>query len=296
MAVIETDKLTKYYGKSRGIEDLSLAVEKGEIFGFLGPNGAGKTTTIRTLLGLIFPTSGSARILGHDIVSDSVAVRRLTAYIPGDIHLYPKMTGNEFLRYFTGFRPDRPPVLRDSLVERFDLDLSKRVKDMSRGNKQKLAIVMALMHDPEVLVLDEPTLGLDPLMQRLFYEILREFQARGKTTFLSSHILSDVEKTCERVAIVKDGHLAAIEDVKAVEAKKIRHVRVTFAAEVPKNLFDLPGVVVTQSDGRSFQMKVKGDVDPVLKAMAKHKVVDVIMEHATLEEIFLEFYGEGESE
>lgn len=294
MAIIEIDKLTKYYGASKGIEDLSLHVEKGEIFGYLGPNGAGKTTTIRCLLGLIFPTGGKATVLDHDIVRDSYAIRQHTGYIPGDLNLYPKMTGTETLEYFSRFRPDKKPVLKKNLVKRFDLDLSKRTKELSRGNKQKLIIVMALMHDPDLLILDEPTLGLDPLMQKEFYAVLKEFKERGKTVFLSSHILPDVEKTCERVGIVKDGKMVAIEDVRSVETKKIRHVEVTFLDAVKKEEFDIDGVTITQSNEHEYKLKVKGMIDPVIKVLANHQVADTIIEHASLEEIFLEFYGESQ--
>ncbi len=292
MAVIKIEKLTKYYGASRGIEDLSLEVKQGEIFGYLGPNGAGKTTTIRCLLGLIFPTGGKATVMGHDIVHESFKVRQNIGYIPGDLNLYPKMTGEELLEYFSRFRPDKPAVLKDDLVTRFDLDLTRKTKELSRGNKQKLIIILALMHDPDLLILDEPTLGLDPLMQKEFYKVLREFQARGKTVFLSSHILPDVEKTCERVGIVKEGKLVAIEDVKAVETKKIRHIEVTFLDTVKKEEFDIDGVSVIQANDHEFKLKVKGKIDPVIKVMAKHQVADTIIEHASLEEIFLEFYGE----
>ncbi len=294
MSVIDIDKITKYYGSSRGVEDLSLQVEQGEIFGYLGPNGAGKTTTIRCLLGLIFPTGGKATVLGHDIVRDSYAIRQHTGYIPGDLNLYPKLTGGDTLDYFSRFRPDNKPVLKEALVRRFDLDLSKKFKELSRGNKQKLIIILALMHDPDLLILDEPTLGLDPLMQKEFYEVLKDFKERGKTVFLSSHILPDVEKTCERVGIVRDGKLVAIENVGAVETKKIRNVEVTFMDSVKREEFDIEGVSIIQANDREYKLRVKGMIDPVLKVLANHKVVDTIIEHASLEEMFMEFYGEGQ--
>jgi ABC-2 type transport system ATP-binding protein len=294
MAVIETKSLTKYYGKSRGIEELDLTVNEGEIFGFLGPNGAGKTTTIRTLLGLIMPTGGSATVLGMDIVRDSVAIRARTGYIPGDPNFYPKMTGHELLRYLANFRPGDPPVLRDKLIDRFDLDVKKRCKDYSRGNKQKLAIVIACMHDPDLLVLDEPTLGLDPIMQKEFYSLMEDFSQRGKTVLLSSHILGDVDKTCERVGIIKEGKLVAVEKVHALESKKVHHVDVVFEGKFNPSVFDLPGVAIISQKDKAIELKVKGDIDPVVKELAKHKVVDLSFHHATLEEVFLEFYGEGE--
>ncbi len=293
MAVIEASGLTKYYGKSRGIEGLDLAVNEGEIFGFLGPNGAGKTTTIRCLLGLILPTSGSATVFGLDIVNDSVAIRERTGYVPGDFNAYPKMTGHEFLTYFSRFRPNSPPVLREKLIDRFDLDISKRCKDYSRGNRQKLAIVLAFMHDPDLLVLDEPTLGLDPIMQKEFDSLMKEFSKEGKTVLLSSHILSDVDKTCERVGIIKEGHLVTVEEVKHLESKKVHRVSAVFADPFMVSEFDLPGVTVVNHNDRSIDLKAKGEIDAVIKALAKHKIVDLDFEHATLEEVFLEFYGEG---
>ncbi|MFA5866393.1 MAG: ABC transporter ATP-binding protein [Actinomycetota bacterium] len=292
MAVIETKSLTKYYGKSRGIEGLDLEVNEGEVFGFLGPNGAGKTTTIRSLLGLIMPTGGSASVFGLDIVRDSVAIRARTGYIPGDPSFYPKMTGHDLLDYLANFRPGNPPVLRDELTRRFDLDLSKRCKDYSRGNKQKLAIVVAFMHDPDLLVLDEPTLGLDPFMQKEFYSLMEDFRQRGKTVLLSSHILGDVDKTCERVGIIKEGKLVTVEKVHELESKKVHRVTAIFSDEVKTGEFDLPGVSITRQNDRSIELKIKGEIDPVIKALARHKLVDLDFEHASLEEIFLEFYGD----
>jgi ABC-2 type transport system ATP-binding protein len=294
VAVIEAEQLTKYYGKSRGIEGLDLTVNEGEIFGFLGPNGAGKTTTIRTLLGLIFPTGGRATVFGLDVVTESVAIRARTGYIPGDTNFYPKMTGRETLKYFAAFRPSTPPILRDELVRRFDLDLSKRCKDYSRGNRQKLAIILAVMHDPDLLVLDEPTLGLDPIMQKEFYALLNEFKQRGKTVLLSSHILGDVDKTCERVGIIKAGRLAAVEQVSQLESKKVHHITAVFSDRFDPKEFDLPGVTIEHQDERYLELKARGEIDPVIKALAAHSLIDLDFEHATLEEVFLEFYGEGQ--
>jgi ABC-2 type transport system ATP-binding protein len=291
MAVIETARLTKYYGKSRGIENLELTVEKGEIFGFLGPNGAGKTTTLRCLLGLIFPTGGTASVFGMDIVEDTEAIRERIGYIPGDPVFYPKMTGLEIMNYLARMRPGDPPVLRDRLIERFDFDPKKRCKDLSRGNKQKLAIILAFMHDPDLLILDEPTLGLDPLMQKEFYSLLGETQAKGKTALLSSHILSDVDKTCARVGIIKDGSLVAVEQVTQLESKKVHMVSAVFGSAFDLSDFELPGVTVVKYDERSLELKVKGDIDPVIKALAKYPAIDLDFQHASLEDVFLEFYG-----
>lgn len=293
MAVIETRGLTKYYGKSRGIEELDLEVNEGEIFGFLGPNGAAKTTAIRCLLGLIMPTGGSATVFGLDIVRDTVAIRAGTGYIPGDPNFYPKMTGHELLKYLANFRPDNPPILRDELIKRFDLEIKKHCKDYSRGNKQKLAIVIACMHDPDLLVLDEPTLGLDPIMQKEFYSLMEDFRERGKTVLLSSHILGDVDKTCERVGIIKEGKLVTVEKVHELESKKVHRVAAVFADAVQTGEFDLPGVTVTRHNENSVELKVRGEINSVIKVLARHRLVDLDFEHASLEEVFLEFYGEG---
>jgi ABC-2 type transport system ATP-binding protein len=294
MAAIETERLTKYYGKTRGIEDLDLTVEKGEVFGYLGPNGAGKTTTIRLLLGLIFPTSGRASLFGLDTVSESYQIRKLLGYIPGDVHLYAKLTGRELVEYFARFRPDRPPALLDELVRRLDLDLGPRIKEYSHGTKQKLALVLAFMHDPELLILDEPTLGLDPLVQQEFYQITKEFKERGKTVFLSSHVLPEVERVCDRVGIIKGGHLVAVESVEGLRSKKVRHLEVTFDEPVDPQIFQFPGVALVSGNRQSFRLRVTGEIDPVVKAIARFKVKDLVFAHATLEEVFLEFYGREE--
>lgn len=294
MAAIQTERLTKYYGKARGIEDLSLTVNQGEIFGYLGPNGAGKTTTIRLLLGLIFPTKGQARIFNLDTVKESPQIRKTLGYIPGDVRLYPKLTGRELLDYFARFRPDRLPVLREELVKRFDLNLKPRIKEYSHGTKQKLALVLAFMHDPELLILDEPTLGLDPLIQQEFYQILREFRERGKTIFLSSHVLPEVEKVCDRVGIIKDGHLVAVESVEALRFKKVRHLEITFYEEVNPQIFNLPGVMLVSGNKTTFRLRVTGEIDPVIKTISRFKTKDLVFAHASLEEVFLEFYGREE--
>lgn len=193
------------------------------------------------MLGLIFPTSGQAKVFEHDIVKDSLQIRERIGYIPGDVHLYPKMTGHELLDYFARFRPNKPPILKDELIKRLDLDLKTRVKEYSHGNKQKLALVIAFMHDPDLLILDEPTLGLDPLIQQEFYLILKEFKSRGKTVFLSSHILPEVERVCDRVGIIKEGRLVTVESLETMREKEVRHVDVTFDEEVDQNIFALLG-------------------------------------------------------
>jgi ABC-2 type transport system ATP-binding protein len=295
VTIIRTENLTKYYGKQRGVVDLDLEIEHGEVFGFLGPNGAGKTTTIRTLLGLIFPTSGHATVFGRDIVKDSIQIRRSVGYIPGDVHLYPKMTGNELIDYFARFRPDSPPRLKDELVKRLDLDLKPHVKEYSHGTKQKLALVIAFMHDPDLLILDEPTLGLDPLIQQEFYLFLKDFRGRGKTVFLCSHILPEVERVCDRIGIIKEGRLVAVENLETMRTKEMRNVDVTFDEDVEAGIFNLPGVNLVSQHNRTYRLRVKGEVDPLLKVLARFKVKDLVFAHAGLEEVFLEFYGKEEA-
>lgn len=295
---IQIEGLTKYYGKTRGIENLFLEIEEGEIFGYLGPNGAGKTTTIRLLLGLLLPTSGTGKILGKDIVKESVEIRKNIGYIAGDVRLYPNMKGGELLNYFSAFKPNTKPILKDELVERFNIDLSKRVKEYSRGNKQKLAIILAMMHDPPILILDEPTLGLDPFMQKEFYEILREFRNRGKTVFLSSHIMSEVEKACQRVGVVQNGRLIAIENVEEIIKKKVRYMEVSFKEEIDLEIFNLTNVKVLEHKNHTYKLSIKGDINPLLGRLAQLKVEDLSFTHASLEEIFFEYYTkevQGES-
>src|SRR5664280_993879 len=228
-AVIETEKLTKSYGSHRGIVEVDLVVQEGEVFGFLGPNGAGKTTTIRTLLDLIRPTSGTARVFGIESSADPVAIHRRVGYIPGEFTLYDRLTGSQTLEYFANLRGGVDPAYQRSLVERFELDPSRRFKEYSKGNKQKVGVIIALQHRPELLVLDEPTSGLDPLVQQTFFSTLREAVADGATVFLSSHILSEVEKSCDRVAIIREGRLAKVDTVEALRDLAHHQVELRFA-------------------------------------------------------------------
>ena len=232
-AVITLEKLTKSYGSSRGIIDVDLEVELGEIFGFLGPNGAGKTTTIRTMLDLIRPTSGKAFVFGIESTTDPVAIHRRVGYIPGEFALYDRLSGKQTLEYFANLRGGVDTAYQASLIDRFELDPGKRFKEYSKGNKQKVGVIAALQHRPELLILDEPTSGLDPLVQQTFFETLREAVADGATVFLSSHILSEVEKTCERVAIIRDGRLAKVDTVEGLRDLAHHQVELRFAAPCP---------------------------------------------------------------
>lgn len=291
MAAINTVSLTKYYGKTRGVEDLNLTVEAGEIFGFLGPNGAGKTTTIRLLTALLRPSKGTASVLGKDAWQNSAIIKEELGNLPGDIHLYEKMSGTEFLNFIARFRPRKPPVLKDELIERFDLNPNRRIKDYSKGNRQKLGIIQAMMHDPKLLLFDEPTSGLDPLIQQQFYAVIKEFRSRGRTVFLSSHVLPEVERVCDRVGIIKEGHLVAVERISDIEAKHVRYVDVSFEDMVNPDDFRVPGVTSIDRINDHLRITVKGEIDPLVKKLAQHKVKELSSSHASLEEIFMQFYG-----
>ena len=283
-------KLTKFYGATRGIENLDLTVGHGEIFGFLGPNGAGKTTTIRMLMGLIRPTAGSAMVVGQDAWKQSVEIKRHVGAIQGDVRLYEHMHVQELLDYIDGFRSSAGS-LRAELVERLDLAVGKKVRSLSRGNRQKVAIVVAMMHDPEILILDEPTLGLDPLMQQVFYTILGEFKQRGKTVFLSSHILSEVERVCDRVGIVKEGSLMDVRSIEELRQNKIRHMDVSFSGEVDVSRFKaLPQVLEVKRLDGYLRITLRGDIDAIIKEIARNQVVDLTFTQPSLEDFFMSFY------
>ena len=242
-AIIETEKLTKSYGAHRGIIDVDLTVNGGEVFGFLGPNGAGKTTTIRTILDLIRPTSGRALVFGIQSSADPVAIHRRVGYIPGEFTLYDRLTAGQTLAYFANLRGGVDRAYQRELVERFEIDPSRRFKELSKGNKQKVGLVIALQHRPELLVLDEPTSGLDPLVQQSFYALVRETKAEGRTVFLSSHILSEVERTCDRVAIIREGLLVKVDTVEGLRDLAHHQVELRFSGPVPTAEFEgLPGV------------------------------------------------------
>ena len=308
MTAIETMGLTKRYGGERrpirrgarssgvlALEDLSISVQEGEIFGFLGPNGAGKSTLIRLLLGYLHPTAGAAGVLGLDIVRDSVDIRRRIGYLPGGIALYDTMTGESLLDYL-GALTGRESVRRADLCERLEMSqvtLRRLVRDYSRGMRQKIGIIQALQHDPELAILDEPTEGLDPLMQRAFYTILDDLKKAGRTIFFSSHVLSEVERVCDRVAIVRRGRLVALEDVEALLARRKRNVEMRIAGPPPV-LDGVAGVSdLVVADGR-IACQLEGDVGPFLAAIRDCRVVDLTIEPAHLEEAFLELYHDAE--
>jgi ABC-2 type transport system ATP-binding protein len=292
MNVIETEKLTKSYGSHRGIIEVDLAVSEGEIFGFLGPNGAGKTTTIRTLLDLIRPTSGTARVFGIESSADPVAIHRRIGYLPGEFALYDRLTGGQHLEYFANLRGGVDTAYQASLVERFDLDPSRKFKEYSKGNKQKVALVIALQHRPELLMLDEPTAGLDPLVQQTFFGVLREAVAGGATVFLSSHILSEVEKTADRVGIIREGLLVKVGTVDDLRDLAHHQVELRFAGEVPAAAFEaLPGVSEVIVEDHVLRLRVAGAITPVVQEAARYELLDFVSREPSLEETFLAQYG-----
>jgi ABC-2 type transport system ATP-binding protein len=291
-AVITLEKLTKSYGSNRGIVEVDLSVEQGEIFGFLGPNGAGKTTTIRTMLDLIRPTSGQALVFGIVSSADPVAIHRRVGYIPGEFTLYDRLTGKQTLEYFANLRGGVDKAYQASLVERFELDPSRRFREYSKGNKQKVGVVIALQHRPELLVLDEPTSGLDPLVQQTFFETLRETVADGATVFLSSHILSEVEKSCDRVAIIREGWIVKLDTVEGLRDLAHHQVELRFAGPVPVADFAvLPGVSDLVADDHVLRMRVAGPITPVVQAAARYELLDFVSREPSLEETFLAQYG-----
>ena len=291
-AIIKTDKLTKAYGSHRGIVDLDLEVAEGEVFGFLGPNGAGKTTTIRTILDLIRPTSGRAFVFGIESSADPVAIHRRIGYLPGEFSLYDRLTGGQTIRYFANLRGGVDPAYQAALLERFDVDPSRRFREYSKGNKQKIGLVIALQHKPELLVLDEPTSGLDPLVQQTFYSLLREAKAEGRSIFLSSHILGEVERTCDRVAIIRDGRLVKVDRVEALRDLAHHQVELRFAGSVPQAEFEgLPGVSEVTAEDHVLRMRVAGPIAPVVRAAARHELLDFVSREPSLEDTFLEQYA-----
>lgn len=291
-AVIQTEKLTKRYGSSRGIDELTLQVEQGEIYGFLGPNGAGKTTTIRTLLDLLHPTAGRALIFGLDSRADSRAIRARIGNLPGDFTCDSRLSGRDFLQLCAEARGLVGLGSASLLAQRFEADLDRRMGDLSRGNRQKIGLIQALFHDPELLLLDEPTTGLDPLMQEEFLALITEYCGRGGTVFLSSHDLAEVERVCGRVAVIRDGRLAAVENVAELRGRSYHNVAIEFASPVDPGEFTcIDGVRDLALDGARITFKVSGALDPVVKAAAHHRVLDLELTEPTLEELFLSFYG-----
>ncbi|MFI7610653.1 ATP-binding cassette domain-containing protein [Nonomuraea terrae] len=292
-AVVQAEGLTKYYGRRRGLEDLTLDIQPGEIFGYLGPNGAGKTTTLRLLLDVIRPTRGLVRVLGGD--PREPAVRSRIGYLPGELALEGRERAGEYLRFLGRIRGGVPASRIDELAERFEADLSVQMRKLSKGNKQKIGLIQAFMHEPEFLILDEPTGGLDPLVQQEFLALLREVRKSGRTVLMSSHVLAEVENVSDRVGIVRDGRLVAVEDVAALREKAVRRIELHFDAPVPAADFqDLPGVRDLRVEGGSVRCTIDGRPDALVKAAARHTVVHIVSAEPDLEEIFLTYYSDEE--
>ena len=291
--VIHTRGLTKFYGHQRGIEDLDLQVEPGEVFGFLGPNGAGKTTTIRLLLGLIRPTRGGAEVLGLDLRRQGVEIRTRVGYLPGDLALYDRMRGHDLLEFLGRMRGDVPASAYRSLAERFELDLQPRVRELSKGNRQKLGVVQAFMHSPDLLILDEPTSGLDPLVQLEFQRLVRQTVVRGASVFLSSHVLTEVEQMADRAAIVDHGRLLVVDSVDALRTRAARRVELDFVVAPPADLATAPGVQSVEVRGPTAVCTVRGPITGLLKMAVDHGVIDVHTHDPDLEDAFLGFVSGG---
>ncbi len=296
-AVINTERLTKSYGPHRGIIDLDLSIGENEVFGFLGPNGAGKTTTIRTLLDLIRPTSGRAFVFGIETTVDPVAIHKRIGYLPGEFALYDRLTGGQTLQYFANLRGGVDRSYQSSLIERFEIDPTRRYKEYSKGNKQKIGLVVALQHRPDLLILDEPTSGLDPLVQQTFFEVISEAKADGRSVFMSSHVLSEVEKTCDRVAIVRDGRLVTVDRVDALRDLAAHQVELRFGGPVPVEAFaNLAGVSNVVAEDHTLRMHVSGPIAPVVKEAARFDLADFVSREPSLEETFLARYSAAGTE
>ena len=296
-AAISTTRLTKRYGRVEALSDLTLDVRPGEIFGFLGPNGAGKSTTIRTLLGFLHASAGSASVLGHDVATQSVEIRKRIGYLPGGIDLYESLSGAGLLDYLADLQ-GRAPVRREQLCEQMQLSasvLKRRVRDYSRGMRQKIGVVQALQHDPELAILDEPSEGLDPLMQQAFYGILAGLRDEGRTIFFSSHVLSEVERVCDRVAIIRTGRLMALHNVDELLARRKRRVQLRWrgdASDLAGDLAGIPGLADVAIDGDRISATLQGAVAPFVRAIASPNLEDLTIEPARLEEVFLEYYAD----
>lgn len=293
-AAIETKRLTKAFGSAAAVDRLDLRVEPAQVFGFLGPNGAGKTTTIRMLLDLHHPSSGSAEVLGLDSVRDSVGIHARCGYLPGDLELYPRMTGRRLLDWFARARGGVDATLCRELVERFEVILDRRIHELSKGNRQKIGLVLAFMHRPELLVLDEPTSGLDPLMQDEFHRLLRETIADGRTVFLSSHELDEVQRVADRVAIIREGRLVVTDSVEGLRRQAPQTIEMRFKAPVESTVFGcLDGVQRVTVDGDRISLQASGELAPLLRVIADHNPVDLVTRHADLDELFLTYYRDS---
>lgn len=290
MNVIEINNLTKMYGESRGISNISLTIEEGEIYGFIGPNGAGKSTTIRTLLGLIAPTSGSAKIFGKDCIEFGTEIAKDIGYLPSEVFYYDGMKVIDLLKYSASFyKKDCSKRMRE-LAEIMNLDLNKKIDDLSLGNKKKVGIVQGLLHEPKLIILDEPTSGLDPLMQQKFFDILKEENKKGATILFSSHILSEVQRLCDRVAIIKDGKIVQVEKISVLKENNHKSFKIETKDNVNKDVFNIEGVTNFAKQDNSISFLFRGDINTVMKKIAEIEILNLWIEEPDLEEIFMHYY------
>jgi len=290
MHVIEVNNLTKTYGSARGITDLSFQVEQGEIFGFIGPNGAGKSTTIRTLLGLIYPTSGSAKIFGKDCIQDGPAIKKEIGYLPSEVFYYDNMKVKDLLQYSASFYKKDCRKRIAELAAIMDLDLNKKIDDLSLGNKKKVGIVQGLLHEPKLIILDEPTSGLDPLMQQRFFELLEAENKRGATILFSSHILSEVQRLCDRVAIIKEGKLIQLEKISTLKENNYKRFKLETKEPVSSNDFQMSGVNELKVEGTTVSFLYRGNINAMMSKIAAVDLANILVEEPDLEEIFMHYY------
>lgn len=294
MNAVEINALTKYYGKNKGVEGITLHVKKGEIFGFIGPNGAGKSTTIRTMLNLIFPTSGEIRIFGLDSRKDARKIAENIGYLPSEVFYYDDMRVRDLLNYSASFYKKDCTRRIQELSSLLELDLSRKIEDLSYGNRKKVGIVQGLLHDPELIILDEPTSGLDPLMQQKFFNLLLEENGKGKTIFFSSHILSEVQKLCHRVAIIKEGGIVKIQEMASLRAETYKKFLIETGENIKSALGDIPGISNLTAGAGSYSFIYKGDVNLITRILSRITLTDILIEEPSLEEIFLHYYEKGD--
>ncbi|PKM71663.1 MAG: ABC transporter [Firmicutes bacterium HGW-Firmicutes-16] len=290
MNVIEIEKLTKNYGKSRGIIDVNLTIEQGEVFGFIGPNGAGKSTTIRTLLGLIHPTSGSAKIFGKSCF-DSPEVRREVGYLPSEVFYYDNMRVIDLLKYSASFYKKDCTKRINELAEIMDLDLNKKIDDLSFGNKKKVGIVQGLLHEPKLIILDEPTSGLDPLMQQKFFDLIAGENKKGATVFFSSHILGEVQKMCSRVALIKDGRIIKLEKMSSLQENSYKRIKLETKSAMYKDAFNIDGISKLELKGNSADFIYKGNINSIIRRIGEFELANLTIDEPDLEEIFMHYYA-----
>ncbi len=294
MNVIEVNNLTKYYGEARGIIDVSFNVKQGEIFGFIGPNGAGKSTTIRTLLSLIYPTSGHATIFGKDCITYAPEVKKEIGYLPSEVFYYDNMKVKDLLNYSASFYQKNCQGRIRELADALDLDLTKKIDDLSFGNKKKVGIVQGLLHEPKLIILDEPTSGLDPLMQQTFFDILKEENKKGATILFSSHILSEVQRLCDRVAIIKEGRIIKIEDIKTLKEDNYKRIKIETKDSIDNHFTNIEGINDLRVKKGLISFLYKGDLNFIIKKISSINISNLIVEEPNLEEIFMHYYKKGE--